>query len=327
MAVVVPTWRRPTRLAFALEALAEQTIPQQLFEVVIVHDPADEATGRVLAAAKEALPLRLRTVARPLAPSGRADPRPATARNVGWRASNRDWVAFTDDDCRPAPGWLEAVLAAAPQEEAVVQGRTEPDPEERHLLGGLARSQHIPGPSEWYETCNIAYPRSLLERLGGFDESWCFGGEDTDLALRALAAGVRRVYADDALVWHGVNIPRLGAALREAARWDFAARLVHRHPRLRRSLHWGLFLTDTHACLGVGAGIALAAIIARRPPGVALAAGPYLALLLMKSVARHDRVPRAILLFCLGAPLQGVHDVVELSSTLRGAVRHRVPVA
>ena len=35
----------------------------------------------------------------------------------------------------------------------------------------------------------MAYPRALLERLGGFDEAYDFGGEDTDLAWRAIEAG------------------------------------------------------------------------------------------------------------------------------------------
>ncbi|HEX5957080.1 MAG TPA: glycosyltransferase family A protein, partial [Hyphomicrobiaceae bacterium] len=43
-----------------------------------------------------------------------------------------DWIAFTDDDCRPAPDWLASLLVAAERHSAdVVYGRREwvpPDP-------------------------------------------------------------------------------------------------------------------------------------------------------------------------------------------------------
>ena len=45
----------------------------------------------------------------PLGAAGlRARPR---SRNIGWRAATAPLVAFTDDDCRPAPDWLERLLA------------------------------------------------------------------------------------------------------------------------------------------------------------------------------------------------------------------------
>ena len=63
-------------------------------------------------------------------------------------------------------------------------------------------------PTGWFETCNIAYPRALLERLGGFDEAFGFGGEDTDLAWRAIEAGASPRFVDEARVWHAVMSAR-----------------------------------------------------------------------------------------------------------------------
>ncbi|MGH2986459.1 MAG: glycosyltransferase family 2 protein, partial [Solirubrobacterales bacterium] len=39
VAVVIPTYRRETRLRFALEALAAQTVDPARFEVVVVRAP------------------------------------------------------------------------------------------------------------------------------------------------------------------------------------------------------------------------------------------------------------------------------------------------
>ena len=40
-------------------------------------------------------------------------PGASRARNAGWRAARHSLVAFTDDDCRPQPGWLDALAAAS----------------------------------------------------------------------------------------------------------------------------------------------------------------------------------------------------------------------
>ena len=177
--MVIPTARRETRLAFALEALASQTLAPERFEVVVVRadDPGPTTD------APDGLNVTFLS-----APPGAGA---AAGRNIGWRAAAAPLVAFTDDDCRPAPEWLERLLDAAGEDgERILQGRTEPDPDERVRLHGLATTQTIVGPTPWYQTCNIAYPRALLERLDGFDERFD-GGEDADLGLRAVEGGAQ----------------------------------------------------------------------------------------------------------------------------------------
>ena len=157
--VVVPTYRRDTRLAFTLDGLAAQTLDRSRFEVLVVRDDDAELPG----AMPEGLDVRVIT---------QPAPGPAMRRNRGWQEARGSLIAFTDDDCRPAPGWLEALLEAHLQTgpDTVLEGRTEPDPDEAHLFHGLARSMEVYGPNRWYPTCNLAMPRELIERLDGFDE-------------------------------------------------------------------------------------------------------------------------------------------------------------
>ena len=309
VSVVVPSVGRETRLAFLLEALQRQTLAAERYEVIVVRgrDPGEPA-GEV-----EALGAKV-------VESVRAGP--ATLRNKGISAARGGLIAFTDDDCRPAPDWLERFVEAAEREDEgfLLQGRTEPDPGEIRRLHGLARTQSIVGPSGWYETCNMAYPRALLERLGGFDERFDGGGEDADLGLRALAQGARAVYVDSARVWHAVHSRHVWTALRDECRWQTIPLVVARHPAQRRMLELGIFWKAGHprvllALLGL--------LWMRRHPLLGVAAAvPYI----RHHLRRYGRSPRDLVRAGVDLPGGALVDAAGAGATALGGVRHRSAV-
>lgn len=309
VSVVIPTRDRETRLAFALEGLARQTLPSERFEVIVVRA---EERGRLATAPAG---LRCRFLALPGSTGA------GSQRNRGWHAAEGSLVAFMDDDCRPAPEWLERLLDAAQRRPGtIIQGRTEPDPDERRLLHGLARSISITCPSPWYETCNILYPRALLERLGGFDESFPGAwGEDTDLALRALELGASVAYAENALVWHAVNPRSPRRALGEALSRDALPALVAKHPQQRSALYLGLFARHAHGRLLLA--LAGAVALRRRPALALLATAPY------ASRYRHSgQGLRGQLRGFAQLPVRIPIDAAEVVALARASVRHRTLV-
>jgi histidinol-phosphate phosphatase family protein len=117
---------------------------------------------------------------------------PAAARNAGWRAARAPWVAFLDDDVVPAPDWrvrLQADLRGLDRSVAASQGRVRvPLPANRRPtdwernVAGLERAR--------WATADMAFRRSALRAVGGFDERFPRAyREDSDLALRLRAAG------------------------------------------------------------------------------------------------------------------------------------------
>jgi len=309
ISVVIPTRGRETRLAFALESLARQTLDCERFEVVVVRD-GDAAAP--LAPIPDGL--RVRYLTQP-GVSG-----PTAKRNRGWQAAEAELVAFTDDDCRASPGWLAALLRASDGDTAFLQGCTEPDPDELHLMGGFARTQRIDSATGWYETCNMAYPRKLLERLGGFDEGFEFGGEDTDLAYRAIEAGAGPIFVADALIWHAVLSRTFGRALRDAGRWPDMAAVLARHPQLHDALYRRHFWNNAHGALF--ATLLGLAISRARPLPSLLALAPYMAVRLNWRQPR----PRGIARTLLALPSAATIDAIEIITRLPSAIRHRVPV-
>ena len=307
--VVIPTTRE-VRVGFALEALAAQTLDPDRFEVVVVRDGAWSSEARP---SEPGLSVRF------VDTDSRSNI--AVVRNRGWQAARGRLIAFTDDDCRPDPGWLASLLAATDGDGVVVQGRTEPDPDELHLFHGLARSQEIVGLSAWHETCNMLYPRALLERLGGFDERFAALGEDADLGLRARREGAEFRYTDDALVYHAVNQRTPASAIREALRRDTIPLLLSRHPQRREALWGGIFWQRSHALLLLAVG---GVLLARRHRLAALAAIPY--------VRHHTKAdslrggPHRVARHAAYLGIRALVDAAEVVTTTAAAVRERTLV-
>jgi hypothetical protein len=314
--VVVASHARPLRARWLLNALWEQDLDGP-WELIVVHDYDPAVAARLFDAHPLARAGRLRHEA--IAPGTGS---PARQRNVGWRLARAPLVAFTDDDCRPEPGWLSALVAAAAREPgAVVQGATRPDPYERALLlGPHPRTLDVPDPpGRWAQTCNILYPRALLERLGGFDET-LVAGEDVDLSLRARAAGTRVAGAPEALVNHAVESHSLPGIVRINWKWRYLAYLAKRHPRVRRHCTLGVFWEPEH----LEAVIAVAGLAAaRRRPALAGLALPY-----FSRMTRRRRGPSvaAQVLATLELPGRLAQELAEVATMAAGSARFRTLV-
>jgi GT2 family glycosyltransferase len=315
IAAVIPSRDRPLRLRWLLNALEEQTLARDRFEVVVGHDSATHETAELLSTHPLAADGTLRHVT--LAPGSGG---PGANRNAAWRATRAPVVAFTDDDCRPPPEWLERALDAARRHPgAVVQGATRPDPDEEHLERAAphAHTRRINPPEPWAQACNIVYPRDLLERLGGFqtEPAW---GEDTDLAVRAQRAGSPYVGAPDLLTYHCVEPRSLPAHLRSLWRWQDLACMVKRNPELRRDLPMWFFWKRTHVWLGPAA--AGATLARRRGIAWALLALPWLIHTLPQ---QYGTGPRGRLRALSELPARAVVDAVEVAALARGSARWR----
>lgn len=234
LAVVVPTFRRTERLRRLVDALERQTLDPQRWELVVVDDCTP---GLDLDALRDAIGserIRVRCLQTP------ANSGPAVARNVGWRSVGAPYLAFTDDDCVPAPGWLAAGLSALVHDPAagVVQGRT------LRLLGkGQQYSythrtviREVRGPSPWFEGCNLFFRRAALEDGGGFDEAIGWFGEETALGYRVLERGWRRGWSPDALVHHDLEERPLRWHVRNRYLEGNVVGVAASHPELRSAM-------------------------------------------------------------------------------------------
>ncbi len=205
--VVVPTYQRGTALERCLHALASQTLERDRFEVIVVDDGSIAPPRAAVARASALLDVRL---------IEQANAGPASARNAGARAARGEYVVFTDDDCRPDPGWLRAIdLSATRHPGCAIGGRVV------NALGdGLYSSASqllieflydyfnvdVEG-GRFFITSNLAQPTRSFHAIGGFDVTFPLAAaEDRDLCDRWREAGLAMVYCNDAIVHHAHDL-------------------------------------------------------------------------------------------------------------------------
>jgi glycosyltransferase involved in cell wall biosynthesis len=312
--VVVVTHNRASRLADLLETLRAQTLGHQRFEVVVVDDVSTDETAALLERERARGELQLRVVRRDDAPSR------AAARNAGWQAARGSVIAYIDDDCIAAPDWLDQGLrACAEHPGAVVQGRVDPIPAESSNLSPSTRTQRIHQAGPYYQTCNIFYPREMIAELGGFDaEAYVsHGGEDTDLAWRAISNGAPTTFAERARAYHAVNQIGLLGRLRFAGHWSESMLVYKRYPELRDAVFTKrIFWKPWHYAL---ARVVIAMLLPRRLHFVR----PYLIIPYLRSLQMRYRHEGGNVAHVLFYPLE---DAVEVGAMVRASVRHRMLV-
>jgi GT2 family glycosyltransferase len=297
-----------------VRAIESQQFPGKI-ELIIVDDSSTDDTPvvlRRLAAESTISVTALRTPRR----SG-----PAAARNAGWRAATGEVIAFTDDDCVPQPGWLAALVDGIAVHD-IVQGRTLAAPDQLYRTGPFSRTIQVTVADGWFQTCNVAYRRTVLESVGGFDERFPDpAGEDTDLAWRALANGAVAGFNEDAVVFHDVSPSRFVARLTDAPRWQAAVLAVKKHPGIRERLPYRYVWRAAHlpalvAAIGL-AGTALAPSRGWRIAGAMLVA-PYVRFR-VKVMPLPGGGRRAL----AAIPFALVVDVAEVSVLAAASVRYR----
>jgi HAD superfamily hydrolase (TIGR01662 family) len=177
--VVVPTIGRPSLRPLVASIISQRSMTGSPIGRVILVDDRRRRHPAILAPSGGDV----------LTSGGRG---PAAARNVGWRASDADWICFLDDDVLPQPGWVAGLahdVGSAPAHVAAVQGNVHvPLPAGRRPTDGERNVAGLDG-ARWI-TADMAVRRAALEQIGGFDERFPRAyREDSDLALRLADAG------------------------------------------------------------------------------------------------------------------------------------------
>ena len=205
ISVVVPTHARREVVTASLEGFRQQTTTSP-FEVLVVVDGDPDGTAAALRS--QAWPFLLRVIEQ-------ANAGASAARNAGAAQARAPVLLFLDDDMEPAPGALEAHLAAHRGGADAVVGAmplhpnspaTFPARDVGRWADKMAERCSAPGYAMTADdvfTGHLSVGKQLFDELGGFSRRFTadgtFGNEDVDLAQRLISAGARVEFRSDAV--------------------------------------------------------------------------------------------------------------------------------
>ena len=229
MSVVIATRNRAALLEGALASLRAQLGAPEI-EAIVVDNGSSDDTRAV--AERHGATYRFE-----------AQPNRALARNVGIAAATGEIVLFVDDDVVLPPYFVAAHARTHGAGIFPLVGTgpiiNVPSADVRPV------PTFVNGSNAYFCTCNVSVPRSALDAVGRFDESFDkYGWEDTELGVRLRNFDVRRRFVWEAYLWH-IKPPTtetLDAALEktiEKAR--MAAKFVRKDPSRRAKLATGAY--------------------------------------------------------------------------------------
>ncbi len=227
VSVVVPFYNSKKTIASLLVSLLNQTYPQDKFEIILVNDGSTDDTVKELG--KLLCDVKSPTIK--LLHNGQKKG-PANARNKGIRESSGDIIALTDSDTIPDVNWLKNLVNGfGTADVGGVRGETITD---SYLLFPV-RIAPI-GMNGGFKTCNIAYTKAALFKVGLFDEKFRHPfGEDGDLAHRILDSGYRIINEPAAKVLHLVKKRTLKQITHDAMLRQYDVLFFYKHPKEARA--------------------------------------------------------------------------------------------
>ncbi|MGW5682905.1 glycosyltransferase [Nonomuraea sp. NPDC003754] len=217
VSVVVSARGNAAAVRNLLDALALQSLPADLLEVVVVdNDPPGPFRPITNALRQRTWPFHLRVLQE-------AKPGLSAGRNRGICAARGRYVAITDPDITPEAAWLQTLVAAA-QEEGVfaVGGRTlvEYPQGEAVVLTKALRECHgaVDWPKGrepavwpyWVTGCNLLFERQIALEIGLFRTDlgrrgrWMGDCEDLEFIDRARQLGHLTLIEPKAVVRHPI---------------------------------------------------------------------------------------------------------------------------
>jgi GT2 family glycosyltransferase len=182
VSVVVCSFNGMRTIRDCLKGLSKLEYPN--YEVIVVDDGSTDSTWAIAVGYNYRV---IRTENRGL----------GSARNIGLKEARGEIIAYIDDDAWPDPHWLNYLVETFQRtDHAGVGGPNLPPSGDgfiadcvanapggpAHVLVSDQVAEHIPG-------CNMAFRKSCLEAIGGFDAQFRTAGDDVDLCWRLQAQG------------------------------------------------------------------------------------------------------------------------------------------
>jgi glycosyltransferase involved in cell wall biosynthesis len=152
---------------------------------------------------------------------------PAAARNLGTQNASADVVLFLDSDVRPDDRLVETLLIALRNNSDWVGAEARVDPVEGDA--NILWDAPVCQTGGVYLTAAIAYRKSILIQVGGFDENFLRAAcEDVEIAARILSHG-QIGFVHEAHIRHPRRRRTFSMFWKKRSDWRYVLYLAQRH--------------------------------------------------------------------------------------------------
>jgi GT2 family glycosyltransferase len=221
--VSIPLLHADRYIHACLKSLLAQTFRD--FEIITVEDPPYDGTKQIIDEFKDDRIRYLRNREFLGVPK---------SQNKSLRLAEGKYIFFTDADCIVSENWIEQGLKSFRNENCVaVEGKT-------HYVSKNYTPTFSDHPirneeAGQFMTCNMAYKRSVLENIGGFDERFDYL-EDRDLGLRVLRLG--QICFNPEMVVHHRKVTTSPIQFVKKAKWTRNRVLLYKKFKEKQYILW-----------------------------------------------------------------------------------------
>ncbi|MBE3574920.1 MAG: glycosyltransferase family 2 protein [Firmicutes bacterium] len=226
ISVIIPSYNRREILRHCLQALLQQTLAADAYEIIVVDDGSTDGTPDMVEALQSGARCRL-VLAR------QSHRGPAAARNHGLRLSQGWLTVFIDSDILVRPDFLAAHRAAHDRPLLIAHGPVIHTEDLEHATETPMRwTDHS---RAFFATGNVSVERRWLFEAGLFDETFReYGWEDLELGRRLRRLGLKGIPCPQAPGYHyhpPFRLEQLPAQLeKERQRGHTALYYYRKHP-------------------------------------------------------------------------------------------------
>ena len=196
ISVIIPTYHDWERLQWCIDALAEQSYPEIKIEILIINNDPNDKVPKSFNLPKNAKILIENKVGS------------YAARNRGLKSSKGEIIGFTDSDCIPDKNWIKnAVEKLQNDKVSLIGGKVKiyKPKNGSNIVYDYEKifsfRQHINVPKGNCVTANLFIKRSVVDKIGYFDETVNSGG-DWKYTQKAVDNNLVMEYCDDVTVSH-----------------------------------------------------------------------------------------------------------------------------
>ncbi|HYL60832.1 MAG TPA: glycosyltransferase [Candidatus Acidoferrales bacterium] len=231
--VVVCAYNAASTLRECLDSVLTLNYPD--YEIIVIDDGSTDATAQI---GEQAGVRTIRVEHQGL----------GAARNAGVEAASGEVVAFIDADARADRDWLYHLVETIVRRNAGAAGGPNfPPPPDSARAAAMAAAPGLPREVRAVDDtlsqlcgCNMAFAKSALAKVGGFDPMFTTAGDDVDISWRLKAAGETLAFAPGAVVIHDRRAS-LGAYLSQQRGYGAGEGLLWRKYPLRTGAQDGIY--------------------------------------------------------------------------------------